>query len=207
VRNRLAWDHNAYYQRLLLREARAGTRRVLDVGCGAGALAVRLAGRVERVDAIDVSAGMIEAARERAPGNVRCVLGDVMEYPLPEAEYDLIVSLTALHHLPLEAALGRLARALRPGGTLAVVALPRMDLPRELPIELLAVTGQRVLGVGFAALRRFRLEETHGEMPKCFEPELTTAGVRAVAARVLPGSRVRRLVYWRYLLRWRRPEA
>ena len=41
--NPLSWDPNAYYQRLLLRHVPAGTRRVLDVGCGAGALAVRLA--------------------------------------------------------------------------------------------------------------------------------------------------------------------
>ena len=34
----LDWDHNAYYHRLLLRQMPQPCRRVLDVGCGAGAV-------------------------------------------------------------------------------------------------------------------------------------------------------------------------
>ncbi|HWF30776.1 MAG TPA: methyltransferase domain-containing protein, partial [Mycobacterium sp.] len=44
--------------------------RVLDVGCGAGSFATRLARRVEQVDAVDRSAAMIEVARQRTPDNV-----------------------------------------------------------------------------------------------------------------------------------------
>ncbi|MFC4004675.1 class I SAM-dependent methyltransferase [Prauserella oleivorans] len=205
------WDHNAYYQRLLLRAVPMGARRVLDVGCGAGSMTARLARRATHVDAIDCSPEMIEFARERTPANVRCVLADVLEYPLPDAGYDAVVSMTALHHLPLETALTRLARAVRPGGVLAAVALPRTDLPRELPVELLGAVSHLTLGLGFAALRRltgrdwYRAEDTHDRMP-ILDPSLTTAQVRSTAAAVLPGSEVRRLAHWRYLLRWRRPQ-
>ncbi len=48
--NALDWDHNAYYHRLLLRHLPRPCNRVLDVGCGAGAFAVELAKRAERVD-------------------------------------------------------------------------------------------------------------------------------------------------------------
>jgi 2-polyprenyl-3-methyl-5-hydroxy-6-metoxy-1,4-benzoquinol methylase len=58
----LKWDHNAYYQRVLLKQLARPCGRVLDVGCGAGAFAARLAGRAEHVDAVDKSAAMIEAA-------------------------------------------------------------------------------------------------------------------------------------------------
>ncbi|MGK5551433.1 methyltransferase domain-containing protein [Actinomadura kijaniata] len=205
--NPFAWDHNAYYQRLLLREVPEGAGRVLDVGCGAGSLAIRLARHAKHVDAIDSSTEMIKAARRKVPANVRCVLADVMEYPLPEAEYDAVVSLTTLHHLPLEQALERLSRTVRPGGVLVAVASPRTDLPRDLPVELLAVAGQQAFGLAFTALRRltsrewYRFEDTHDRMPKCFDPTLSTAQVRSAAAKALPGSQVRRLVYWRYLLR------
>lgn len=73
----LSWDHNAYYHRLLLGQLPRPCRRALDVGCGAGAFAVKLAQRVGTVDALDRSPVMIEAARRATPSNVTCILGDV----------------------------------------------------------------------------------------------------------------------------------
>jgi len=147
------WDHNAYYHRLLLRQMPQPCRRVLDVGCGAGAFATRLAGRAEHVDALDRSAPMIEVARRHSPSNVHCVLGDVLLDPLPHSDYYAVFSISALHHMPLRKALLPLAAAIRPGGTLAVIALPRLDLRREWPIEIAAIVGHRLLGVMFWAAR------------------------------------------------------
>jgi SAM-dependent methyltransferase len=207
----LEWDHNAYYQRLLLRRLPRSAGGVLDVGCGAGAFASRLAGHAQFVDAIDRSAVMIEQARRRVPGNVRLVEADVLTEPLPEDRYDAIVSITALHHMPLAEVLPRLAAALRPGGVLAVVALPRTDLPRDLPVELAAGIAHRLLGVTFLLLRAsggrgwYGLEPGRGDMPVHLRPALTTRQVRQEAADVLPGVKVRRLLFWRYLLTWEKP--
>jgi SAM-dependent methyltransferase len=209
--SRLHWDHNAYYQRVLLRRLPQRCERVLDVGCGAGAFAARLADRVEHVDAVDKSATMIETARLRTPANVTCTRTDVMELSLPAEHYDAIVSITALHHLPLGDALRHLAPALRPGGVLAAVVLPRVDLPREIPIEVVAVAANRISGALCAALRTigsgswYGPESTYEAMPKVFNPPLTTRQAREVAVAALPGAQVRRLLYWRYLLLWRRP--
>ena len=52
----------------------------------------------------------------------------------------------------------------------------------------------------------FRPEATHAAMPVA-DPDFTVREVRADAARLLPGARVRRLLFWRYLLLWRRPPA
>jgi SAM-dependent methyltransferase len=207
----LAWDHNAYYHRLVLRHLPRPCARVLDVGCGAGELAAKLAARADHVDAIDRSPAMVELARRAVPGNVTCVLGDVLSEPLPAAEYDAVVSMSALHHMPLEEALPRLARALRPGGVLAAVALPRPDLLRETHAELTAALGHRVFGVTFAALRAtgrgdwYPIQPSHTAMPVVLDPPLTTHEVRAKALEQLPGARVRRLVFWRYFLLWRKP--
>lgn len=206
----LDWDHNAYYHRLLLRRLRRNCRRVLDVGCGAGGFAARLARRAERVDAVDSSADMIEEARRRTPGNVHCVHADVLTDPLPGADYDAIVSVSALHHMPLPEALPVLADALRPGGVLAAIALPRTDPRRELPVEIAALVGHRVLGAAFQARRwaggnGFAKDAGHSAMPVVMDPPLTTREVAHQAAAILPGARVRRLVFWRYLLVWRKP--
>jgi len=186
----------------------AGTGRVLDVGCGAGALAAAVAARADHVDALDRDPAMVRAARRRVPANVTCVEADVMDHPLVPGSYDVVVSSSTLQHLPLTPALSRLAAALRPGGVLAAVALPRVDLPREAPLELAATACHHLLGAALAVtghpLRQGVLGDEHLAMP-VLDPELTTRQVRHRATSVLPGVRVQRLLLWRYLLVWRKP--
>jgi ubiquinone/menaquinone biosynthesis C-methylase UbiE len=79
----LDWDHNAYYHRLLLRQLPQRCHCVLDVGCGTGSFAAKLAQLSEQVDAVDRSAAMIEDAKRRTPDNVNCVLADVLVDALP----------------------------------------------------------------------------------------------------------------------------
>jgi len=152
----LAWHHNSYYQPRLLRALPARCERVLDVGCGAGDFAIRLAERAGRVDAVDRSAGMIEAARRAVPANVTCWQGDVAEMTLPAGAYDAITSISALHHMSLPTVLPRLAQALRPGGLLVAIALYRLDVPRDLPLEavsMLANFSRRGAGINRATPR------------------------------------------------------
>ncbi|WP_018503633.1 class I SAM-dependent methyltransferase [Parafrankia discariae] len=207
----LDWDHNAYYHRLLLRQLPQPSRRVLDVGCGAGAFAARLAQRSERVDAVDRSPAMIEEARRRTPHNVTCVLADVLADSLPAREYDAIFSISALHHMPLPDALAVLGAALRPGGILAAVVLPRTDVLREFPVEIVAAVGHRLLGALFRMKGLlgggswFAKDPAHASMPVVMDPPLTTREAARQAAAVLPGARVRRLLFWRYLLIWQKP--
>ena len=112
----LAWDHNAYYHRLVLSRLPIGSSRVLDAGCGAGLLAAKLGRRVPYVDAVDRDAGMVQRARLAAGPGVVVRQADLLTDPLPEAAYDAVVSLSALHHLPLRAALPRLATLCAPAG-------------------------------------------------------------------------------------------
>ncbi|MGA8548095.1 MAG: class I SAM-dependent methyltransferase [Mycobacterium sp.] len=206
----LDWDHNAYYHRLLLGQLPQRCHRVLDVGCGAGSFATRLASQVDQVDAVDRSPAMIELARRRTPANVNCMCADALTTPLPGG-YDAIVSISALHHMPLQDALRRFAALLRPGGILAAVALPRKDLRLEFPAEVAAAVGHRLLGATFVAARSagsrdwFAKDITHAAMPVVMDPPLTTREVASQAGAVLPGVRVRRLIFWRYLLHWEKP--
>lgn len=178
------------------------------MGCGTGRLAGQIAAWVQQVDAIDRDAAMIAVARATERENVDDVLGDVMDYPLATESYDAIVSMAALHHLPLRPALQRFAVALRPGGVLAAVALPRRDLPRELPVDLAASAWHHLLGMqltlsGYSRRPELRHDAHHAQLPVT-DPPLNTRQVREQASTVLPGVRVRRLLLWRHLMVWRK---
>ena len=105
----------------LLRDFRP--RRILDAGCGTGALTERLACRYRgaRVVALDIAPAMLARARRRGPWLRRpaCVCGDIEALPLASGRFDLVVSSLALQWCPdLERALAELARVLAPGGLL-----------------------------------------------------------------------------------------
>ncbi|QLD87828.1 class I SAM-dependent methyltransferase [Natronomonas salina] len=75
---------------------------VLDLGCGTGAIGLRLAERAAEVIGRDISEGMMEEARRKAEGagydNVTFGRGSFLE-PNYDGEVDIVVSNFAMHHL------------------------------------------------------------------------------------------------------------
>jgi SAM-dependent methyltransferase len=100
----------------------AGDERAIDVGCGAGALALALAPLVREVVGVDRVPELLELARERAPGNVEFVEGDATSLPFEDASFDLAGTLRTLHHVYRpELVVAQLARVARPGGRVLVI--------------------------------------------------------------------------------------
>ena len=100
-------------------------RDVLDVGCGEGELARRLALAGARVVGLDPLAVALERARADAPASpaVRYVQGSAEALPFAAASFDVVVFFNSLHHVPSESidtALAEGARVLRAGGVLYV---------------------------------------------------------------------------------------
>lgn len=93
---------------------------------------------------------------------------------------------------------------MRPGGVLAVVGCYRTAGLRDLLVDALALPANAVVGAVLAA--RGRAGKPNDEdMPVVWPPETTLADVRAAAEDLLPGARVRRLLFFRYGLEWIRP--
>lgn len=95
-----------------------------DLGCGDGQMAALLAPQVARVVAIDASAEMLAAARERLASlpNVEVHHADLERLPLPDGSLDLALLGLVLHYLPDPArVLTEARRVLRPGGRVVVV--------------------------------------------------------------------------------------
>ncbi len=95
--------------------------RVLDVGCGPGALSVELVARVgaERVAAADPSAPFVEAARERLPG-VDVRQAGAEDLPFADASFDAVLAQLVVQFMTDPAAgVGQMGRVARPGGVVA----------------------------------------------------------------------------------------
>lgn len=116
---------------------------VLEIGCGTGSTALRLAPFTRRMLATDVSAGMIAIARERLAAQPLPQLGfavaDADAPVLGQGEYDVVLAFSVLHLVgDLDHALQLLVQALRPGGLLVSKTpcmtemnplIPRLALP------------------------------------------------------------------------------
>jgi hypothetical protein len=153
-----------------------------------------------------VSATMIERARAlSAPtAGVNWVLGDVLDdtLPLDPRGYDLVVAGSSLHHLPLHAGLRRLAGLVAPGGLLVVIGLYDQVTPADHGIEALALPANAALGAVLAASGRAG-KPNDVDMP-VRRPTDTLADITAAAEQIVPGALVRRRLFWRYSLLWRR---
>jgi arsenite methyltransferase len=111
---------DAYLANVELRDA-----RILEIGCGTGAIARLLASRrgASLVLGVDPSPVLLERARDLAAKvrNVSFELGDGRELPVEDGSFDLVVLHTVLSHVPEpEAVLSEAYRSLRSDGSMAV---------------------------------------------------------------------------------------
>ncbi|MHA7651501.1 class I SAM-dependent methyltransferase [Mycobacterium sp. ML4] len=188
------WNVNIHYDALVDANVPPGAHQVLDVGCGDGFLAARLAERIPRVIALDVDKPVLVRASARFPrARVQWTHGDVMTAELPH--FDAVVSNAALHHIDdTRAALARLAGLVRPGGTLVVVTFVKPSL-RE---SFWHVSSWIACGL----VNRVQGKWEHSA-PIKWPPPDNFSQLRGHVRAVLPGARIRRLLYGRVLISWR----
>ncbi|MGQ9925821.1 MAG: class I SAM-dependent methyltransferase [Chloroflexaceae bacterium] len=92
--------------------------RVLDAGGGTGRVAIHLRDLAGEIVVLDRSAPMLRQARAR---DLDALAGDVTRLPFPDASFDRVVVVDALHHFTRPAeAIRELLRVLRPGGRLVI---------------------------------------------------------------------------------------
>lgn len=102
--------------------AEVSPARVLEVGCGTGEFAERVARELgAEVVAVDISGRMVELTAARG---IDARVADVQALPFEDAEFDVAVANWVLYHAPdVDLAIRELARVLRPGGRLVAATL------------------------------------------------------------------------------------
>ncbi|MFW5474955.1 class I SAM-dependent methyltransferase [Knoellia sp. CPCC 206450] len=115
---------NAHYARpaIVSLAGDVAGRRVLDAGCGSGPLMESMRAAGAEVAGFDVSAAMVDLARERLGEDTALLVHDLKE-PLPydDGEFDDVICSLVLHYLEdWGGPLAELRRVLRPGGRLLV---------------------------------------------------------------------------------------
>ena len=183
---------------MLLDALPARCDRVLDVGCGEGTLARKLATRVANVVALDVDEPVLQRARAaNNSARIEYVYGDLLTCDCAHASFDAVVSVAMLHHVDQRAALQRMADLVRPGGVVAAVGLARRRSALDWAYD----------GIGFLTSRTMQLRRTRWEpdVPIVWPPPHTYSEVRRIARATLPGVRFQRRVLFRYLLVWTKP--
>ena len=95
----------------------------LDVGCGTGALAARLAGAGYETVGVDPSEGMLEVLRQRSP-QVRAVRASAESLPFPDDSFDVVLTVAVLHHIAdrggVRRTLAEMVRVAKPSGRVLV---------------------------------------------------------------------------------------
>jgi ubiquinone/menaquinone biosynthesis C-methylase UbiE len=95
--------------------------RLLEVGCGTGHWLAFLRPAIPHLFGLDLSAGMLSQTRRRN-GELALVRGRADQLPFPDASFDLVTCVNAIHHFEHQrTAIAEARRLLRPGGALAIV--------------------------------------------------------------------------------------
>lgn len=151
IYDRIVQKDDAIYQEMIGRIAclAAPEDRVLEIATGTGIIALKLAGQIDRIDAIDFSPDMIREAEKKALGlgigNVDFSVQDATCLSYDSSAFDLVIISNALHIMPQpERVLAEIGRVLKRGGRLvAPTYLHRQSKKAAILSRLMGLTGFR----------------------------------------------------------------
>jgi ubiquinone/menaquinone biosynthesis C-methylase UbiE len=199
------WGHNSHYHDYLLKQMAPNCEKVLEIGCGTGSFSRLLSQRAENVLALDLSPEMIRIAKQRSEGysNIEYKKADVMECEFLKHQFDCIVSIATLHHLPLEEILRKIKAWLKPNGILLVLDLYEAKGVGDLVREIVAIPVSMFLKLKNTGRIQDPQEvrEAWAEHGKT-DTYLPVSTLISVCSEIIPGAIIRKHLLWRYSMIW-----
>ena len=127
-----------------------GSVRVLDIGCGNGALLNALSDRIASGVGVDESARMLELARRKNSeiSNLKFEIIDGPRLPFADGQFDAVISLMSFRYLDWDPLLAEIKRVTKPGGKLLIVDMVTVpvktsEYPRLLTDKVRTVLEQK----------------------------------------------------------------
>lgn len=138
-----ACTYRAMFSTLVDLMAPSPASRILDVGCGSGALDRLLARRLgasARIDALDLNPFFLAEARALAETEglgpaITFTAGSATAIPFPDALFDCVFSVTVLEECDADRAIAEMVRVARPGARIGIV-VRAIDIPQWWNLEL-----------------------------------------------------------------------
>jgi 2-polyprenyl-3-methyl-5-hydroxy-6-metoxy-1,4-benzoquinol methylase len=140
--------------------------RVLDIGCGDGAISLPLLPRCGRLTLLDLSRSMLDLARRRIPAeraeDVEIIAGEFMRAALKPRSYDLVCCIGVLAHVDSPAeVIAKVAKLVKPGawvileftdsfhfwGVPVVLYQKLLSIARPQPYKLNRLRKKQILGM------------------------------------------------------------
>jgi ubiquinone/menaquinone biosynthesis C-methylase UbiE len=126
--------------------------KVLDLGCANGRYVNFFKEKKVKYTGLDSSLELVNIAKKNYP-NEQFIVGDALNLPFPDGDFDKVFSLAVLHHIPSlgerKKFFNQARRVLKPGGLLAVTV---WDLR---PVKMLASKkGRRFLGYAASQFKK-----------------------------------------------------
>ncbi len=172
--------------------------RVLEIGCGTGAVARELAAkRGAKVTAIDLSPRMIDIARVRTNETlgIEYRVADIMA--LSPRGFDAVVTCNTLHHLPLAEVAERMAEAVVPGGRILIADLFDARGFSALPYNALSWAFRPTRVDDIESVKAWAAHSQNDRIQDL-------RAIKTTLREVLPGVAIRRHLGWRYTAIWQK---
>jgi len=122
------------HSQLMISNIPEGTRSILDVGCGAGALAKRLVGLGYEVEGVTPSAVLAAEGRKLLDNNLRIFESRIEDLEI-ERQYDVVLFSESFQYVEMEKALAKCLALLNPGGHLLICDFFRKDVEGDSPFN------------------------------------------------------------------------
>ena len=193
------WNHNvAYYD--WIKNAAAACKDILDVGCGDGSLVRYLDDGKRKVVGIDADEECVKRALSESDSkNTQFICSPFETYNF-EKKFDAVTFVASIHHMDMTAALNKAKSILKPDGMILIVGLAKPSNFSDWMVETF-----RVIPCGILSKIRHMQSSEEKNIPTSYHfPEMNE--IRTTVNTLLPASKIRYGLFYRYLLYRKKPE-
>lgn len=201
------WNHNNCYFNHLVKLISNDADTCLEIGCGKGELSSMLSEKCNRVIAVDLADKMIEKAKVLYPKeNIEYICENILEMKFEDNSLNVIITTATAHHLPYEWLLNFAKAKLKKDGKLII-----LDLVEPKSIVDYIFWGSAFLpNIIMNLIKNGRLQKDDAHSKELWERHgkndiyMTMGEIKLLTKKYIPTAKIRRKLFWRYLLIWQK---